>query len=275
MDDPSCPKALLEMQTWFANIIISAYQETDDANIPIYQSSLIEEICKQIAPSPQLKSEERMGIYHQQYWWRLLTIMQELFPSLVRLFDYEDFNRQIAGPYLVDFPPKDWFISNIGLGLPDWIEKNYKEKDYLLVLELARLDQVYERLVFTNFSPPIEPERLELCEKEILYLQPHVLLFETHVDFFTFRKQLLEHPPEHWKTNDLPSIKKSRDKTFFVLFRLNENSLYEEILEEHFQLLMRFKKGTNLLDIVPLLEKGGDVIEWFRSLVSRGWLSFS
>src|SRR5271169_1046007 len=82
MNDLSCPVALSEMQTWFARIITSPYHETDQANLPVYEAGLIKEIQNRILPSPHLKSEERLGIYHQQYWWRLLSIMQELYPSL-------------------------------------------------------------------------------------------------------------------------------------------------------------------------------------------------
>lgn len=273
MREPSIPKELLDIQTWFANIITAALPETDKANLPIYSTGLIEEIRKQIAPSPTLKSEERMGIYQQQYWWRLLTVMQELYPSLVRLFDYEDFNDQIAEPFLLHCPPKDWFLSGIGAGLPEWLEENYREKDARLVIELARLDRAYEQLIFADLLPIIDSSTLQKCEKKKLFLQPSVMLFQLEADLFTFRTQLLEHPPSHWHKNDFPPLKKGNETMFFVLFRKNEKDFYEKITHPFFALLSRFQKGAKLTDLVPLLEGCENIVEKFQMIAERGWLS--
>ena len=275
MIEPSYPNTLLDMQAWFAKIITSPLQECDQANLPVYQSHLIDDIRKRIASSPQLKSEERIGIYHQQYWWRLISIMQELYPSLVHLFGYEEFNRLIAEPYLLDCPPQDWFLSRIGSNIPDWLKKNYQEKNASLVLALASLDLAYERLIFTEILPKIDPNTLHKADSEILYLQPFVMLFEFDVDFFTFRTQLLEHPPIYWKTHDLPQIKKKRKKASFVLFRNNEKDFYEEISKARFALLSRFQEGAKLIDLIPQLTACDNIIEWFQMISSRDWLSFS
>ena len=116
------PSSLQEIQKWFAHLITSPILQSDEDQIPLFSSDLLSEIREKIAPSPTLKSEERMGIYQQQYWWRLISVMQDLFPSLVALFDYEEFNRLIAEPYLSTHIPHDWFISNIGADLPRWLK---------------------------------------------------------------------------------------------------------------------------------------------------------
>jgi hypothetical protein len=274
MNNLSCPTALSEMQTWFASIITSPYQETDQADLPIYKTGLIKEIQKRILPSPHLKSEERLGIYHQQYWWRLLSVMQELYPSLVRLFDYERFNQLIAEPYLLDYPPNDWFLSNIGSGSPEWLKKNYLEKDAFLVLGLAQLDLAYERIIFADRLPKIEPGDFHRYETEILYLQPFVMLFEFDVDFFSFRAHLLRHPSSHWQMHPRPKIKAINKKKFFVLFRKDEQDYYEEISESRYALLQQFQKGAKLIDLIPLIEDCDEVVKWFQTISSREWLSF-
>src|SRR5277367_6509665 len=275
MIESSYPNTLLDMQIWFAKIITSPLQECDQANLPVYQSHLIDDIRGRIASSPQLKSEERIGIYHQQYWWRLISIMQELYPSLVHLFGYEEFNRLIAEPYLLDCPPQDWFLSRIGSNIPDWLKKNYQEKNASLVLELASLDLAYERLIFTEILPKIDPNTLHKADSEILYLQPFVMLFEFDVDFFTFRTKLLEHPPIYWQTHDLPQIKKKRKNASFVLFRKNEKDFYEEISKARFALLSCFQEGAKLIDLTEQLTACDNIIEWFQMISSRDWLSFS
>jgi hypothetical protein len=274
MHDFPIPKELVEIQTWFANIITAPIQNTDEANLPIYSASLIDAIGKRIASSPHLRSEERLGIYNQQYWWRLLTVMQELYPSLVRLFDYRDFNHLITEPYLLHCPPNEWFLSRIGSGLPEWLTNHYREKDASLVIELARIDLAYETLIFTELMPKIQSDALQSCEKKRLYLQPYVMLFEYKADLFTFRTQLLERSTDHWQTHDFPNIRKADNMTYFVLFRNDEQNFYEEISESRFRLLSRFQQGAKLIDLISLLTNCDGVVEWFQLIAERGWLSF-
>lgn len=270
MRDLPAPPSLTELQTWFARHITSPIEKSDEAHIPQFSPRAIREIRKRIAPSPHLKSEERLGIYQQQYWWRLITIMQEIFPALVRLFDYEDFNRFIAVPYLLKHPPNDWFLSSIGNLLPQWIKRSYKEKDALLVLGLAQIDIAYEKLLFSEHFPPFKETP---SENAILHLQPHVLLFEFDVDFFSFRRELMTHPIAHWADSHFPKLENNGKKRRFVLFRKEEQSLFEEISEELFLLLNRFKKGAKLIDLLPFLETCEGLLEAFQLIGLRGWLS--
>ncbi len=267
------PKSLFDLQIWFAKHITTPIRESDAANIPLFAPEEIGEIREQIAPGPELTSEERLGIYRQQYWWRLLNICQEIFPSLVRLFDYEDFNRLIAEPYLLKYPPNDWFLSHLGSSLPQWVEGHYRENDALLVLGLSRLDLAYEHLLFIDPMPRIAPDQLSECEKKKLYLQPFVFLFEFDVDLFAFRSHLLEHPPLHWQTHDFPPFSKNGKKRYFALYRSSEKSLSEEISEEFHALLARFQKGARLADLAPLLEKYNGLLKSFQIMASRGWLT--
>jgi len=222
----------------------------------------VEEIRKKIAPSPQLNSEERLGIYQQQYWWRLLKLLQEHYPSLVRLFDYREFNQKIVEPYLIDRPPNDWFLSRLGSDLPQWLAQTYREKDAPLVLGLAQLDEAYNSL---RFADKIEPRSLSQSEGKKLFLQSFVHLFQFNVDLFDFRTKLLE-------TEKFPEVKRSPKKRYFALFRYHEENLYEEISSSLFKLLSRFQKGAALNDLVPLLEKCEDVAAIFQMMAAREWL---
>jgi hypothetical protein len=262
----TAPATLFEMQTWFAKHITSPIVESDSDNIPLFPPAVIASIRKRIAPGPSMLSEERLGIYQQQYWWRLINICQEIYPAVLRLFDYEDFNRLIAEPYLLKYPPHDWFLSNIG---------NDRHRDAPLVSGLALLDLSYEKLLFTDTRPPLKPETLADCEKKKLFLQPFVLLFALDADFFAFRKELMKHPPPYWQTSDLPPLEGGGRKNYFVLYRSQEESLYEEISSEFFDLLTRFKKGARLSALIPLLEEFEGLLESFQLMASRGWLTLS
>lgn len=258
------PSSLIEMQQWFARLITAPVKQSDTDRIPLFSSDEIPEIRQKIAPSHTLRSEERMGLYQQQYWWRLISVMQDLFPSLVALLDYDEFNRQIAVPYLASHIPQDWFISNIGADLPAWLEKTTIKNEFPLS-ELAHLDLAYEHMLFADFLPPVD---LSKCETETLYLQPSVLLFEMDSDLFSYRIQLL-------KEKKAPPLKKWRKKRGVVLYRLHEDNFFEEVQLVFFELLSRFQKGAKLNDLIPLLERCKDVTSLFQTMASRGWLTHS
>jgi hypothetical protein len=256
------PSSLEEMQHWFAHWITAPIAQSEADQIPLFPLDAIPGIRQKIAPSPTLRSEERLGIYQQQYWWRLISVMQDLFPSLVALLDYEEFNRLIAEPYLASHIPQDWFISNIGADLPKWLTQQR-----LPYSELAILDLAYEQLLFADILPSID---LSKCEEETLYLQPFVLLFELDADLFSYRKQLLQEKKESSR-----KLKKWRKRKYFVLYRLHETNDYEEIQPVFFELLSQLQTGAQLSELIPLLEKCEDVTAVFQTMASRGWLTFS
>lgn len=260
------PSSLEEIQQWFAHLITSPVLQSDGDRIPLFSPDVIPEIRQKIAPSLTLKSEERMGIYQQQYWWRLITVMQDLFPSLVALLNYEEFNSRIAEPYLASHIPQDWFISKIGDDLPKWLKETFANNE-LPLSQLAQLDLAYEQLLFAEILPNVD---LSKCEKEILYLQPFVLLFELDADFFSYRKQLVQEkkPPSQ-------ALKKWRKKRYLVLYRLHEENIFEEIQPGFFELLSCLQKGAKLDEMVPLLERCEDVTSLFQMMASRGWLTHS
>jgi len=267
MRDAPFPDSLSEFQTWFAKIITTPIEEFDSEN-------RISEIRKRIPPSPCLKSEERIGIYQKQYWERLFKSLQEIFPTLVRLFYYEDFNRKIAEPYLSQYPPNDWALSNLGNQLPQWLQTFYREADASLVQEMAFLDLAYQHLLFVELLPPLQPHQLLGVPTQKLFLQPGVFFFEYQTDLFAFRNQLQEETVEHWQTHPFPTLKKGTEKKYFILYRDQEQTSYEEIDFFLFHLLSKFQKGAQIVDLIPILEKEVDkVLESFQRIAAKGWLS--
>lgn len=144
--DLSVPPSLLEMQQWFAKIVASPIRETGEYRLPLYEKQLSESIEKRISPGPRLSAEQRIGIYNQQYWFRLFVLLQDSYPTLLRLFGHQDFNHLIAEPYLQKYFPDHWSLSFLGSRLPRWIEEEYQEEDKSLILAAAQLDEVHERL---------------------------------------------------------------------------------------------------------------------------------
>lgn len=283
--DTHIPEKLKNIQEWFAEIITQPLIQDNKIN-PIAPNgkTIIEEAPLHIKPGPRLLPYERLQIYNQQYWWRLITNLQESFPLLTRLFGYSSFNDEIAVPYLLKYPSDTWTLSFLGRRLGQWVSENYKEKDKKLVFEAVELDWSFnisficeERLTIDFNDLFKETEKMT---NKILFLQPHVHLFVWEYDLLSFRDKMLDQEPDYWIENDFPDLKKER-KVFAIVFRNQKNNvLSKEITEEEYFLLKSFKKGLSIEQLCEIIEKlpakrakkiAENLQNWFQEWGARAW----
>lgn len=289
--DEHVPAELKTTQEWFASIITrplienSKMIETSPCGF-----SMEQEAPRYIAPSHTMKPHKRIELYNQQYWWRLLSVMQEIYPLVTRLFGYYNFNEQIAIPYLQKYHPNTWSLNDIGNRLPQWVEEEYKESDKQLILDSAHLDLAFNRAFAIKQLPPFDitqlpnPKDLSSLLDKTLYLQPHIHLFNFNYDLFEFRKKFIKEDGDYWINHDFPPLEKKK-KYYFVLYRTRNNNIgWNEISAGEQFLLSLFQNGISIENACDLLEKAGDEIyqeaiknlhKWFQEWIIRGWLSLA
>ena len=284
--DKRAPNNLKKQQKWFASIIVRPIDEDSRIN-PLSPSGdyMEEEAFDFIVPSPSLRPAQRIQIYNQQYWWRLLDVMHEATPLVTRLFGYHDFNHIIGKPYLVDHPPDTWSLTSLGDHLPEWMNKNYHANDKQLVLDAAKIDRGLNIAFFSKHQKAIDAQSTAGDMQKILQqnmrLQPHVFLFDLRYDLFSFRKAMLKEEVEYWLTNDFPKLVQDR-RYYFVLYRNSHNNLnWEEISPSAFRLLSLFSEGTTIEKACEWLETQDEAFYadasknlhlWFQEWIFRQWL---
>lgn len=268
MLDPKAPIFLSDLQSWFGEIETKMLSEMGPYQIPIYNAEVSSEIDQRMTHGPILTAEQRIGLYNQQYWWRLFNVLQSHYPSLTRLF-LNEFNQIISVPYLKKYPVGD-SLHEIGNKLPQWIQEEYYEEDRNLILPLAQIDGAYHTLWFAPKKRPLTTISID----QQLFLQPSIALFAMDADLFAFRKDLLKEEPIYWASHDLPEIKKSKIKSFFILYRQDVELVVEKISIEEHQLLSAFKQGSSIQDAIALLNQEEAIFpigSWFQTWASRGW----
>lgn len=270
------PPSLLDLQTWVARLLVRPLRESDDFSIPIYDAAMNEEIAQKIGAGPTLTAQQRIGIYNQQYWFRLLNLLQQDYPILVRLFGYHNFNRQIAEPYLLQYVPNHWSLAYLGSHLPQWIADFYQKDNQRLILECAQVDEAYNRLFFAPKFSSLSTNELQQIEDRAIFLQPCIALFQFDADLFAFRKELLSKEVEYWEQNEWPSVQWSHAHYFALVcsegaFRCEEISLGE------FRLLKAFERGAKLDDALSLCtqEDAAHIGDWFCKWAQKRWLTTS
>jgi hypothetical protein len=279
MFDQKVPKKLKKTQIWFGSIIGRPMDEDSRMN-PLSPSgqSLELEAAHYIKPSPTLRPAQRIEIYNQQYWWRLLSTLQEAFPLVTRLFGYHDFNKSIAIPYLMKYPPLHWSLNYLGDNMPQWADSNYQGDDRAIVCNSIHLDAAFGQAFIAPQSPPITAENLPVPRNPIslldklLTIQPHISLFKWPYNLIDFRNEILKQDPEYWLENDFPKLQKGHSY-YFVLYRNPQNQVAcKEISEGEYDLLSQFKKGTSIEKACEWLEtQNKEIFQEAMSLLSR-WL---
>ena len=264
--DSAVPVQLKNIQQWFGSIIIRPI-DIDSRINPISPSGnpIEDEACDYIAPSPTLRPAQRIELYNQQYWWRLLGIMHDAYPLVTRLFGYQDFNASIAIPYLMKYPSDTWSLNALGDRLPKWIEEDYVGDDKPLVSRAAKIDNAYN---YSFVAPQHEgidlddgSETIDLSNllDEPLSLQPYVHLFEIPYDLFQYRSEFLKHEPEFWVENDFPLLAKAPndENYYFLLYRNRYNNvMVEKIGGSEYEMLKQFEceAGFTINDSCEWLE---------------------
>lgn len=270
--DQLVPKPLLEIQKWFG-AVIAAPLKKDDLISPISPSgkSIKDEANAFIIPSEGLEPFERIQIYNQQYWWRLLAIMQDAFPCVLRLFGYRDFNELIAVPYMTRYQPNDWSLNTLGSRLIPWIEEFYNHEDKPLVLDAARLDYAYQTIFFTQDKPRLDASSEDFSVKP-LYMQPSACLLDFPYDMVEFRKNLLKHEPEHWLEQPFPELKK--EPTFILIYR-TPRGLFKtkSISETESRLLSHFQEGMTIDALCEWVEKQPEAFRQETEANLQKWFS--
>lgn len=275
-------------QEWFAGIITQPLTENSYIN-PIAPSGLTiaEEAARYIVPSRSLQPHQRIQIYNQQYWWRLLNILHDTFPLVTRLFGHTAFNEEIGIPYLVKYPPDHWSLNLLGNRLPQWIEEEYNKPDKTLVHNAATLDWAFcDNFVAAHYAPldvaGIMTKGGQDCLLSItLHLQPHIHLFHWEYDLFTFRQAFLSQSVDYWLENDFPPLPKEKAHSFILFRSVKNNVFWKEISKPEYLILNLFNRGCSVEEACTYIENQDESVykeaneklqEWFQDWASRGWL---
>lgn len=281
--DTKVPKELKEIQTWFGSIITRAIDDNNQMN-PISPRGvpMEKEAAKYITPSHTLSSAQRIQLYNQQYWWRLIGVLQDAFPTLLRLFGHYDFNELIVKPYICKYPPNHWSLNQLGDRLSLWIQKKYQAKDKELIYEMSKIDWAYYEHFFSHHHPLMiadkDPEQLLSVP---LSLQPHVRLFNLKRDLFLLRDTFLKEETDHWVQNDFPPLPLAEQCNFILYRNLNHDSAVKKISLTEYHLLQQFQKEKSIEKACQWLEKQSDAVceeaathlqTWIQSWIVHQWV---
>jgi hypothetical protein len=240
-----------------------------------------------------LTAVERLEIYHQQYWYRIVSALSEDFPGLSRVLGERKFDAMILA-YLAENPSTSFTLRNLGANLVDWLRQNPKwlGAHRELAIDVARLEWAYVEAFDNAEYPAIRSEDLsEIGDDTKLSLQPHIRLLDLAypVDDLVLAVHR-EHPVSDVVSNAIAVKHSSSNRKrfsglraspiFLVVHRFDFSVYYKRVEVEAFRILRAIENQTPLGDALEMAfaessatpaEQIALIQDWFLNWSELGW----
>jgi len=120
------------------------------------------ELGRVLAPSATLRPEERLAIYRDMYWRRLVEALEQDFAGVRAVLGAEVFT-DLARRYVGEHPSTTFTLNLYGAGFPDWLaaRSEASRPREAFAADLARLEWARIEVFHAPRAVPLPPGRLE------------------------------------------------------------------------------------------------------------------
>jgi Putative DNA-binding domain len=134
----SCAPALRDLQALLYRLI--TFPEGVEAGLQAEPASAENGLEPIIAGDDRMSARERLEIYANAYFYRLLKACKHDFPCTHKVLGEINFHNLITG-YLVDYPPDQPSLYHAGGHLPDYLGSHQLLEQFPFAADLARLER--------------------------------------------------------------------------------------------------------------------------------------
>ncbi len=266
------------LERWMLEVVshpdgVSAGLETDGARRHLPGASKrLEDV---VEPSKALGSAERLGIYANMYFCRLVDVLAEEFPTVRHVLGGDLFTKTVTA-YVTAHPSTHYSLSMLGRAFPEYLRDKAKDLPHQeFVSELALLERAIEEVFDAPRAPEFQVDDLlevprerwaEIRLRMILALRLYAFRYPVN-DFYQARRD-----ERHM---DLPAPETS----WLVVFRRNFKVWRLPLTEVRYALLDALARGRPLgaaletgaeLPGVDLEELIDSVHDWFQEWAGEG-----
>jgi hypothetical protein len=247
-----------------------------------------------IKPNDRLSAFERLEIYNQQYWWRLLGNFGDDYRTLRAVIGTRKFDK-LAVTYLEECGSSTWSLRDLGQYLIAFIDRHPEltAPHTALAREMASLEWA-KTLAFDNEErESIDSQRVATrpAERLKLGLQPYLVLLELRYPVDHLVRKMRASAGEtasnamssatRRRSVRLLRAKPLRQPIHLAVYRVNFSVYYKRIEPEAYRILSALRDGATLADACerafadsPDVEGAARKIgEWFQMWTRHGWLT--
>lgn len=246
-----------------------------------------------VKPNAQSSSFERLQIYNQQYWWRLLGALAEDFRGLRAVVGERRFAK-LSISYLEACGSTSWNLRDLGQHLESFLRERPElaGPHYALALDMVRVEWARVIAFDGPDRPPIDPARVarQSPARLRLQLQPYLTLLELHhpIDHLCRRLKRVEADPA---SNALAGAGRARRlrlqartsaaPIYLAVHRVEFSVYYKRLEPGAWVLLQALGRGLTLEAACADAfadareseeEMAGKIQGWFATWTRFGWL---
>lgn len=250
-----------------------------------------------IKPNDRMTSKERLEIYNQMYWCRILDAFTDDFPGLRAIVGARRFE-QLSIAYLAECPSHSFTLRNLGSRLPVWLRAHpeWIQPQPRLALDMVRLEWAQIEAFDAAEAPIFGPEDLlEVVPTMRFGIQPYIRLLQLAYpvdDLLLAVKENSDLPNDaasnagSQRRRPHPAARKMQgidpERIYLAVHRHQYVVAFRRLTPEAFRMLRSLRRGNTLgtaLDYAVRGSRLGESVitelmrEWFMEWSQSGWFT--
>ncbi|MCA9802062.1 MAG: putative DNA-binding domain-containing protein [Cyanobacteria bacterium HKST-UBA02] len=238
-----------------------------------------------IEPGETMAASQRLSIYNQQYWFRLIDSLEEDFSGLRFVLGGRRF-MDLLRAYLRQHGSRSYMLRDLGSKMGDFVESNpaLVEPFYDLACDMARFEWAQMIAYDEEGLEPLDPAGIDPGHIDELRvrLQPYMtLLFLGYpLDDFSIALNKQKSPQSResgvvrseTEDDEPPGEPPDPETICLVVHRHNNKIYYKRLEKEAFQVLSALGSGQSLSRALAEADSAEKVQGWFAGWMKLGWL---
>lgn len=236
-----------------------------------------------IVSTPSLRAEQRIRIYRESYWHRLLHALSEDFVGLGAILGSASF-RKLLQAYLQGNPSLSFSLRNLGQFMEEWLRANptFAGDEVQMCLDMVRLEWATIETFDEAQLEPLSIEELAAAGADSRFaLQPHIRLLSLCSPVDDIHLAAKDAEPDQLQAA-LAAARDYQGPPIEMAIHRNNGAVYFRALgEAEMRMLQGLKQGATLEDAIgqgfrgstlTVEEQAKLITECFGSWAKQGWL---
>ncbi len=287
---------LKEIQRRMASAVMTPLTRADRMQSKTRDGRSMRGEAKQfIKPNDRLSSFERLEIYNQQYWFRVLDAFAEDFPGLRAIVGEHRFD-QLSLAYLTECPSRSYTLRNLGNRLLPWLRAHpeWMQPQERLVLDMVRLEWAHVEAFDAADELVVGPEDLlEVTPATHFAIQPHIRLLQLAYPVDDLLLAIKDDSDQQsdaasnagsYRRKQHSAVKKAEqlnpERIYVAVYRHQYSVWFRRLTPEAFRMLRSMRQGNPLGVALDHALRGSRlreselaerVQEWFAAWSQLGW----
>jgi hypothetical protein len=219
----------------------------------------------------RLSAEERVDIYANMYFYRLLDVLKEDFPATLRVLGDDNFHNLATG-YLLEYPPTEASVMHCGRDLPAFLPGHHLREQRPYIADLAALERALVEVFHGPDAAVLEAERLRDIAPEKwpgLKIRTHPAVQILKLEYRVVELLRAVEEGREWKAADAGA-------NDVIVWRRESRVFYRELERAEVRALEAARIGVRFAKICDLVAEdcdgASDPVAEVNRLLAR-WLS--